>query len=155
LKQPEVDTMRTAIAMLPLLIAAAPAAAQPMPVAAPPPPAEQQIERALNDPVMVDRMTHTMDALSKAFLNVRVGEVEAALEGRDATPAERRRTVRDLARRDGIDVQRQIAQARPMIQQSMRAMAGALPQMMQGLQQAQEALDRAAANMPDPNYPKR
>jgi hypothetical protein len=42
-----------------------------------------------------------------------------------------------------------------MVQQSMKAMAEALPQMMQGLRQAQEAIDRAAANMPDPNYPRR
>jgi hypothetical protein len=37
----------------------------------------------------------------------------------------------------------------------MKALSDALPAMMQGLAQAQKALERAAANMPDPNYPKR
>jgi len=37
----------------------------------------------------------------------------------------------------------------------MKAMADAWPGMMQGLQQAQRSLERAAANMPDPTYPKR
>jgi hypothetical protein len=48
-----------------------------------------------------------------------------------------------------------MAEARPMIQQSMKALADALPSMMQGLAQAQQSLERAAANMPDPTYPKR
>jgi hypothetical protein len=34
-------------------------------------------------------------------------------------------------------------------------MSRALPQMMQGLAQAQQALERAVANMPDPTYPRR
>jgi hypothetical protein len=42
-----------------------------------------------------------------------------------------------------------------MMRQSMKAMADALPDMMQGLHQAKKSLDRAIANMPDPNYPKR
>jgi hypothetical protein len=42
-----------------------------------------------------------------------------------------------------------------MIRQSMAAMSQALPAMMHGLQQAGKALERAAANMPDPTYPKR
>jgi len=159
LERPEVETMRKAIAILPLLIAAAPVAAQPAPIAPPPLPPEQQMERALNDPAMVDRMTHTMNAISRAFLNLPVGEVQAAVEGREATPTERHTTLRDLERRNDPNFERnfhqQIAGVKPMVQQSMKAMAEALPQMMQGLRQAQEAIDRAAANMPDPNYPRR
>jgi hypothetical protein len=37
----------------------------------------------------------------------------------------------------------------------MKALAEALPSMMQGLEQAQKSLERAAANMPQPGYPKR
>jgi hypothetical protein len=149
--------MRTAIAVLALLIAAPAAAQAPAPSA--PPPAEQQVERALNDPAMADRLAHAMDAVSKAFLNLRVGEVQAAVEGREATPAEKQMTVRDLERRSDPDFERnfrrQMAQVRPIMQQSMKAMAEALPAMRQGLEQAREAIERAAANMPDPTYPKR
>ena len=147
--------MRKTLILLPILLTASPALAQ----AAPTPPETAQIERALNDPAMADRLTNAMQVMSKAFLDLPAGEVQAALEGRRATPAEKRMTVRDMARRDdpnfARNFQRQIAQSGPVIRQSMRAMSQALPAMMQGLTQAQHALERAAANMPDPTYPKR
>ena len=147
--------MRKTLILFPILLTASPALAQ----AAPTPPETAQIERALNDPAMADRLTNAMQVMSKAFLDLPAGEVQAALEGRRATPAEKRMTVRDMARRDDPNFdrnfQRQIAQSGPVIRQSMRAMSQALPAMMQGLTQAQHALERAAANMPDPTYPKR
>ena len=152
--------MRTSLILLPLMIAAAPAVAQtPAPAPAVPlaPPAE--IQRALTDPAMAERLSNAMQALSKAFLNLPVGEVQAALEGRKPTAAERRMTVRDAGRRDDRnferDFQRQMAQSKPLIEAQMRALAQALPAMMQSLQQAGQALERATANMPDPTYPKR
>ena len=42
-----------------------------------------------------------------------------------------------------------------MVRQSIKAINGALPAMMQGLDQAQQAIERALANMPDPTYPQR
>jgi len=147
--------MRKTLILLPFLVTASPALAQ----TAPAPPETAQIERALNDPAMADRLTNAMRLMSRAFLDLPAGEVQAALEGRRATPAEKRMTVRDMARRDDPNFdrnfQRQIAQTGPVIRQGMRAMSEALPAMMQGLSQAQHALERAAANMPDPTYPKR
>jgi len=141
--------MRTALIVLPLALLASPAFAQPTPSSAP------QIQRVLNDPAMADRMANVMQAMSHAFLDLPVGEVEAALQGRPATPADRARTLRTEDPNLDREVQHQVAQARPVIRQSMRAMADALPGMMQGLHQAQKSLERAVANMPDPNYPKR
>ena len=147
--------MRKTLILLPILLTASPALAQ----TAPTPPETAQIERALNDPAVADRLTNAMQVMSTAFLDLPAGEVQAALEGRRATSAEKRMTVRDMARRDDPNFdrnfQRHIAQSGPMIRQSMRAMSQALPAMMQGLSQAQHALERAAANMPDPTYPKR
>ena len=139
--------------LLPLLAAASPAFAQAP--AAPPTPAPQDIQRALNDPAMVDRMTNVMQALSRALLELPVGEVQAAVEGRPATPADRQRRVRDIEPGVDLDLQQQMAQARPMVQQSMKALSDALPAMMKGFAEAQKSLDRAIANMPDPTYPKR
>jgi hypothetical protein len=137
------------------LLAAQPADAP----AAPPPPPAVQLPPQLTDPATGDKLANVMEALSHAFLNLPVGEVQAAVEGRPATRADRRLTVRELARRDDPNfdrnLERRIAEARPKIQSSMRALATALPQVMQGLHQAREAIERAAANMPDPNYPKR
>jgi hypothetical protein len=88
-----------------------------------------------------------------------VGELKAAAEGRQASPAEKRMTVRDLARRDDPDFERklhqQLAEARPMVRQRIKALNDSLPAMMQGLQQARQSLERALANMPDPTYPTR
>ena len=116
-------------------------------------PPTAQIQRVLSDPATADRMTNVMQSLSNAMLDLPVGEIQAAVEGRTPTAADKRRTIRDLE--PDLDVRREISQARPMIQQSMKALGEALPGIVQSLQQAQRSLERAAANMPDPTYPKR
>jgi hypothetical protein len=149
------EAMRATLLIIPLMFAA-PAAAQ-TPAPRPQPPTDMQ--RVLNDPAMADRLANVMQALSQAFLNLPVGEVQAAVEGRPATPAERRLTVRDMGRRDDPNFdrnfQRQMSQARPMIEQSMKAMQTALPAMIHGMEEAGQAMDRAVQNMPRPDYPKR
>lgn len=118
-----------------------------------------EFPRELTDPAMVAKLGNTMQALSKALLELPVGEMKAAMEGRQASPSEKRMTVRDLGRQKDPNFdrnfQQQMAQARPQIEQSLRAMTAALPAMTKALQQASEAVERAAANMPDPTYPKR
>ena len=137
--------MRIAL-LIPLLMVAAPAAAQ-----APRQQPAVQIQRMLNDPATADRMANIMQSLSNAMLDLPIGEIEAAVEGRAPTAADKRRRMRDVE----PDLGRRVAQARPMIQQSMKALSEALPAMLQSLEQAQRSLERAAANMPDPTYPKR
>ncbi|HLO18993.1 MAG TPA: hypothetical protein VK192_00675 [Sphingomicrobium sp.] len=148
--------MRPSLALLPLSLCAAPALAQS---SAPAAPKIMQLPPMLADPATADRLADSIQALSKALLDMKVGGVQAALEGRKATSAEKNLTVRDLARRDDPDLdrhlQQKIAEARPMIEQSMRAMNEALPAIQQNLAEAQKSLERAIANMPDPNYPKR
>ena len=141
--------MRKSLILLPLLFVATPAAAQPA----------AQLPHQLTDPANAQKLTNAMQALSGVFLNMKVGEVQAALEGRQATPTERNMTVRDMARRDDPDFdrhfQQQMANVGPTVQHSMRALNQALPAMMKGLTEAEKSLDRAIANLPDPNYPKR
>jgi hypothetical protein len=114
---------------------------------------------ALTDPAMADKLARMMQAMSKAFLELPVGEIEAAAEGRPATRADRRRTLRQLGRSEDPNfernIQRDIANAKPMIEASMKAMATALPAMMKGLSEAGRELEKATANLPSPNYPKR
>jgi hypothetical protein len=43
----------------------------------------------------------------------------------------------------------------PQIQRSVTAINRALPEMMRSVEEAKRSLDRAVANMPDPDYPKR
>jgi len=141
--------MRTHLALIPLLVIASPA------MAAPPP----QLPPQLTDPATAQRLTNVMQSLTNAFLNLKIGGVEAAIEGREATPQERNLTVGDMARRDDPyfdrNLQRHIAQVGPTMQRSMNALNQALPEVTKSLHEAKKSLERAAANMPDPTYPKR
>ena len=141
--------MHKTLLILPLLLGATPAVAQPMP----------QLPPELTDPATVHRLAGTLDELSRALMNIRIGEARAALEGRDATPRERNQTVGDLARRDDPNFDRhmhqQIASIEPQVQRGVQAVNRALPAVMQALDDAQRAVDRAVANLPDPTYPRR
>jgi hypothetical protein len=142
--------MRKILLALPLLLCAGPAFAQEAP---------PQLPRELTDPATVQKLAGTMQVLSHALLNVKVGELRAALEGREATAQERNMTVGDLARRKDPDfdrhLQQQVASVGPKVQQSMQALNRSLPEVMRGLRDAQKSLERAVANLPDPTYPQR
>jgi hypothetical protein len=141
--------MRKTLIILPLLLSGSPAFAQPAP----------QLPPQLTDPVTMQRLAGTMQALSQALLNIRVGEVQAAVEGRPVTPQERNMTVGDMARRDDPDFDRHLnermATAGITLQRSMVALNRALPEIARNLHDAQKSLERAVANMPDPTYPRR
>jgi hypothetical protein len=141
--------MRKELLILPLLIGASPAFAQPAP----------QLPPELTDPATAQRLAGAMQAVSNAFLNMRVGDIQAALEGRPATPAERNMTVRDMARRDDPDFDRHfehnMAKVGPTMQRSMQALNETLPVVMHDLKDVQRSLERAVANLPDPTYPNR
>jgi hypothetical protein len=141
--------MRTLLFLTAVLIAAPSAAAQPD-IAA--------VQRQLDDPALADRIGKVTEALTGALLNLPVGEVQAALEGRLATPAEKHVTVRDLGRRNDPnfdrDVHDQIAGSSEVVRSGMKAMSSALPAMIKGLGEAREAMEKVIANMPSPVYPK-
>ena len=103
-----------------------------------------------------DRMTDAMVAMSKAFLNLPIGEVEAAVEGR---PVDFGRQAPDDPKRNqtcpSATCARRSRRRRPAMQAGMRAVSAALPAMMKGLSDAQRELERATANMPRPDYPRR
>lgn len=146
--------MRHHLLAIPLALVAAPLAAQPAPQ-----PGHIQIPSELTDPAMADKLANMLQALSKAFLNLPVGEVQAAVEGRQPTADERRLTVRDMGRRDDPNFDRnfeqQIAQSKPVIRQSMKAFSQALPAITRALSEAGRQMERATANMPQPDYPRR
>ena len=145
--------MRLALIALPLAIMTSPALAQ----AAPPPAAPEmvQLPPELTDMRWADRMTDALVAMSKVFLELPVGEVEAAIEGREPTSADKRRTVRTETRMSERELRQKIDESRPAMRSGMKAIAAALPAMMKGLSDAQRELERATANVPRPDYPKR
>jgi len=141
--------MRKILIPLPLMLGSTAAIAQPVP----------QLPPELADPATIHQLAGTLDDLSRALMNVRIGEARAALEGRDASPRERNMTVGDYARRNDPDFDRhlhqQIASVEPQVQRGVQAVNHALPAVMQALGDAERAVDRAVANMPDPTYPRR
>lgn len=140
--------MRASLLIAPLALIAAPAAAQ---TAMP----DLEIPRELTDPAMADKLSNVMQALSKAFLDMPIGEIEAAVEGREPTAADKRKTVRSETRMSDRQISQQIDAARPQMQAAMKAMATALPAMMKGLQDVGRELEKASANIPQPGYPRR
>lgn len=149
--------MRVTLCLLVLLLASAPAASQghqgqPK---APAPKEAIQVPPGLTDPATADRLVDAMKAMSQAFLSLPVGEVEAALEGRAPTPADRSRTVRSESGLAEAELKQQIEASRPVMQAGMKALAAALPAMLEGLAGAGRELERAATNVPRPDYPKR
>jgi hypothetical protein len=145
--------MRFGLLVLPLSIAASPALAQQ----APPPavPDTIQLPPELTDPKWADRLTDAMVAMSKVFLELPIGEVEAAIEGRQPTTADKRRTVRSETKMSEREIRQQIEEARPAMQAGTKALAAALPAIMKGMAEAQREIERATANMPRPDYPRR
>ena len=140
-------------AILILAAAAAPASA------APPPPAPIAIPRELTDPAMADRLGRTMGAMAHAVMNIPVGEMQAAIEGRPVTRADRNRRVGDVAGPDGRAMADHVAGSGAATGRAMqaagRAMIGALPAILEAVRGAEAEIERATANLPDPTYPSR
>lgn len=139
------------LAATPLLLAAAP----------PPPPQEvvNELQRALDDPGTERKMSAMIGALTDAFLNLRVGEIAAAADGRPVTAADRNLTVRDIARRDDPQFEARlrgkIDNNLPAVRQGMKSLSAALPALIKSFEEAGAAIERTTANLPDPTYPRR
>ena len=134
-------------------IAATPALAQPpakpaAPVAIPP---------ALSDPALADQLGRVAGVLAKSLMNLPVGEVEAAIAGRPATPADRAKTVRDSIGDPNLEerVAADAAASGRTMQAAGKALVASLPAIMIALDGVEKELERAVANIPDPTYPRR
>jgi hypothetical protein len=150
--------MRLLLFVLPLVCAAPLAAQQPGAPAnrtSVPSAEEIRIPPELSDPSLAGRLVDVMKVLSGAFLELPVGEAEAALEGRKATRDDRHRTIRSETRLSERELNQKLEESRPMMEASMKALVTALPAMMKGLAEAGKELEKATANMPRPDYPKR
>ena len=140
--------MRLVFAALPLVLAATPAVAAP---------AAPQLPPELSDPAMADKLGRMAGVLTKSLMDMPVGEIEAAIEGRPATPADKAKRVRDEIGGPAAEqrVAADVAQSGRQMQAMTKALVSSLPAIMGALSQAQRELERATANLPDPTYPRR
>jgi hypothetical protein len=140
--------MRYALIALPLMLAATPA------IAAPPAP---QLPPELSDPAMADKLGRMAGVLTKSLMDLPVGEVEAAIEGRPATQADKAKRVRDSIGGPDAEqrVQAEVAQSGRQMQAMTKALIASLPSIIAAMDGVEKELERAVANIPDPTYPKR
>ena len=140
--------MRAFLIALPLALATTPAIAAPEP--------DRQIPPELSDPAMADKLSNMLGPLMKAMLDMPIGEMEAAIAGREPTPADKARRVRDQLGPDGQkDLEANIARAGPQMRTMQKALVASLPALMSAMSGVEKELERATANLPDPTYPKR
>jgi hypothetical protein len=141
--------MRALLIALPLMLVPLPALAAPKEA--------PQLPPELSDPAMADRLGKIMGALTRALMDMPVGELEAAAQGREPTAAARVRRVRDHI--GGPEAEREVeakvvASGR-QLQAMTQALVASLPAIMASLEGIERDLERATANLPDPTYPKR
>lgn len=148
--------MRSLVPILATALTASPALAQ-QPYSAPEQVASETavLPPELSDPALSDRLVDAMKVLSGAFLSLPVGEVEAALEGRPPSPSDKRRTVRSETDLSERELTQRIEASRPVMRASMEALKNAIPAMMRGMEEARREIERATANIPRPDYPRR
>ena len=141
--------MRAFLIALPLAFAASPAVAAPE--------ATPVVPQELSDPAMADKLSKMLGPLMKAMMEMPIGEIEAAVAGREPTAADKSRKVRDAV--GGPDAERQlqanIAAAGPQMRAMQKALVASLPALMGTLSGMEKELEKATANLPDPTYPKR
>jgi hypothetical protein len=140
--------MRLVLFALPLMLATTPAVAAP---------AVPQLPPELSDPAMADKLGRMAGVLTKSLMDLPVGELEAAVQGRPATAADKTKRVRDSIGGPEAEqrVQAEVAQSGRQMQAMSKALVASLPAIMAALDQAEKQLERATANLPDPTYPKR
>ena len=141
--------MRVLWIALPLMLAATPAVAAPREA--------PQLPPELSDPAMADKLGKMMGALTRALMDMPVGELEAAAQGREPTAAARSKRVRDHIGGAGAEreVEARVAASGRTMQAATKALVASLPSIMQSLEGVERELERATANLPDPTYPKR
>ena len=125
------------------------------------PPQVPTLPPVLTDPAMADKVGRVAGALTRSLMNLPVGEVEAAIEGRPVTREDRRRTVRDSIGDPAVE-QRIADQAassgrtvQVVSQAASKALAASLPAILQAVEGARHEIERAVSNLPDPTYPRR
>jgi hypothetical protein len=121
------------------------------------PPGVPPLPQVLTDPAMADQLGRVAGVVTKSLMDMPVGEIEAAIEGRPATRADRARTVGDsigdpwIAQRIADET---AASGRTM-QAATKALAGSLPAILRAVEGARGEIERAIGNLPDPTYPRR
>ncbi len=121
------------------------------------PPGVPAMPQVLTDPAMADQLGRVAGVLTKSLMNLPVGEIEAAIEGRPATRADRARTVGDSIGDPHVAerVADEMRSSGRTMQAATKALSASLPAIMRAVEGAKDEIERAVGNLPDPTYPRR
>ncbi|MEQ7873512.1 hypothetical protein ABDK56_05855 [Sphingomonas sp. ASV193] len=111
----------------------------------------------IGDPNLGNRISGMAEAMTRAIAGIHTGELRAAVEGRTATARERQRTVGDEIGGPAAvrEIQRKVAASGPVIQQATDQLSRSVPAILKAVGDLSAEIDRATANLPNPNYPVR
>lgn len=137
--------MRAALACAALFLAT-PAAAQQAPA--------PQLPPEITDGRAVDQIGNVTEALARAIMNMPVGELEAAVENRPVTRADRNKTVRDVAGVSDRELHQEIQRGKVATVAGAQALNRSLPVIVDVLNRVGDDIARAMANLPSPTYPR-
>ncbi|MDV3257013.1 MAG: hypothetical protein LOX97_04365 [Sphingomonas sp.] len=140
--------MRASWLLLPLMLVPAPALAAP---------GRQNLPAELSDPAVADQLGRMMGALTRSLLDMPVGELEAAVEGREPSAEDRKRKLGDHVGgpEAAREVEARVSASGRQMQAMTRALVDSLPTIMESLENIEREIERRAANLPDPGYPRR
>ena len=150
--------MRLVTALLAAAALPGTAMAQSVTPPAPPSPADvAEMQRQIADPATGAALSRMTGAVTRALMDMPVGEIEAAVEGRPATVADRRRTVRDTVGgpEEAARIEREVAASGAQMQVMQRALVAALPGMIAAAGEMQKAIEQAGASLPLAGYERR
>lgn len=105
---------------------------------------EERIAETMNDPVVQDRVTGAMSGVMGAVLDMRIGEIERAID--PTSPASRDETLRDRAERDDPYFEQRMAHRTRAMAGTMGAMA---TQMVVMMPQLRKMMAEMAGRMAD------
>lgn len=143
--------MRFFIALIATAALPTAALAQAAPRPADPSAAEvAEMQRQIADPATGAALSRVTGALTRALMDLPVGEMEAAIEGRAATAADKKRTVRDSigGPEEAARVEREVAASGAQVQVMQKALVAALPGMIAAAGEMEKAMDEARASLP-------
>ena len=106
---------------------------------------------------MADKLAEMLGPLTRALMDMPVGELEAASRAASRPQPTRPSgsATRSAARGRAARSRPRSRRPGPQMQAMQKALVASLPAIMAALDGVEQELERATANLPDPTYPKR
>jgi len=124
-----------------------------------PDPRDEELRRSLPDPRELKELGETATRAVDALMNVPIGPLREAVEGRKLSPKERQETLGDHARKDDPYIRErmrdQMGVATVTLGVLAEQMAVMTPVLRRTLEEAQRRVEEAARGTPPRNYDRR